>query len=158
MARIEYYHDKAAPTPNSLAPAAFAVVRDGVGRVLLVRRADTGDWELPGGRLDPGETILDAVRREVAEESAVTIAVTGISGLYSDPGHILYYPETGESRQVFAVCFHARPLAGQPAGDGRETVDAAWFELVQLRDLSIHPSMRLRITHAVTEPTRTHIE
>lgn len=158
MARIEYYHDKAAPTPNSLAPTAFAVVRDGVGRVLLVRRADTGDWELPGGRLDPGESVLQAVRREVAEESGVTIAVTGISGLYSDPGHILHYPETGESRQVFAVCFHARPIAGQPSADGRETVDAAWCELVQLRDLSIHPSMRLRITHAVTEPTRTHIE
>lgn len=158
MARIEYYHDDAAPTPNSLAPTAFAVVRDGVGRVLLVRRADSRDWELPGGRLDPGETVLEAVRRETAEESGVTIAVTGISGLYSDPRHILHYPDTGESRHVFAVCFHARPVAGQPAADGHETIDAAWFELVQLRDVSIHPSMRLRITHAVTEPTRTHIE
>ncbi|QJY49212.1 NUDIX hydrolase [Pseudonocardia broussonetiae] len=75
--REEYYHDPDAPTSNSLAPSAFAVVRDDAGRVLLVRRADNGHWELPGGRVDLGESAPTAAEREVAEESGVTVKVTG---------------------------------------------------------------------------------
>ena len=39
-----------------MAPSAFAAVRDITGRILLVRRCDTGDWELPGGHVHPGES------------------------------------------------------------------------------------------------------
>ena len=92
MARVEYYHDVAAPQARELLPAAFAIVRNGVGEVLLVRRADDGYWELPGGRIEVGESASAAVVREVAEEADVTIKVTGLSGLYSDPGHVLAYP------------------------------------------------------------------
>jgi 8-oxo-dGTP diphosphatase len=53
-----------------VAPYAFAAVRDITGRMLLVRRCDTGDWELPGGHVDPGESASDAVR-ETAEESGI---------------------------------------------------------------------------------------
>lgn len=42
--------------PRGLLPAAFAIVRNGPGRVLLVRRADDGYWELPGGRIEVGES------------------------------------------------------------------------------------------------------
>ena len=56
MARIEYFHDPSAPAPNSLAPTAFAAVRDHHGRLLLVRRTDSGNWELPGGRVQLGES------------------------------------------------------------------------------------------------------
>src|SRR3954452_5561465 len=71
VAREEYYHDPAAPRANSLAPTAFAAVRDDFGRILLVRRADTGNWELPGGRVEIGESAVVAAQREVAEESGV---------------------------------------------------------------------------------------
>src|SRR5207248_11651538 len=92
MARTEYYHDVAAPSARELLPAAFAEVRNGAGRVLLVRRADDGYWELPGGRVEVGESASAAVVREVAEETGVAIPVTGLAGVYSDPGHVLAYP------------------------------------------------------------------
>jgi len=69
MVRQEYYHDPDAPAANSLTPTAFAAVRDDAGRILLVRRADTGNWELPGGRVELGESAVVAAEREVAEES-----------------------------------------------------------------------------------------
>jgi 8-oxo-dGTP pyrophosphatase MutT (NUDIX family) len=94
-------------SPSSL----FAVVRDDTGRILLCRRADTGDWEIPGGSVEVGESALDAVRREVEEETGVLIVVTWVSGIYTDPGYVIAY-STGEVRQQFAVCFHARPRAG----------------------------------------------
>jgi ADP-ribose pyrophosphatase YjhB (NUDIX family) len=56
-----------------MTPTAFAAVRDRQGRVLLVRRSDSGNWELPGGRVELGETATTAVEREVVEESGIAI-------------------------------------------------------------------------------------
>ena len=91
-------------------PASFAVVRDDTGRVLLVQRADDELWELPGGRIEIGESASAAAVREVAEEAGVDIELTGLSGVYSEPGHVLVYADG--ARQQLAVCFHAvaRPL------------------------------------------------
>ena len=60
-ARVEYFHDPSAPAANSLTPTAFAAVRDDLGRLLLVRRIDSGNWELPGGRVELGESAARAV-------------------------------------------------------------------------------------------------
>ena len=109
------------PAASCAAPCAFAAVRDITGRLLLVRRCDTGDWELPGGHLDPGESASGAAVRETAEESGITVQVTGLVGIYTDPGHVIADPRTGLVRQPFAVCFHARPLSGSPGGDQVET-------------------------------------
>jgi ADP-ribose pyrophosphatase YjhB (NUDIX family) len=157
MARQEFYHDPDAPPANSLAPTAFAAVRDDAGRVLLVRRADTGNWELPGGRVELGESAVVAAEREVAEESGVIIKVTDLLGVYSDPGHVMVYPETGEARQQFAVCFHARPIEGGPEPDHDETCEAAWVDARQVSDMPMHPSMRRRIGDALSEPHVPHI-
>jgi ADP-ribose pyrophosphatase YjhB (NUDIX family) len=157
MVRQEYYHDPEAPPANSLSPTAFAAVRDEAGRILLVRRADTGNWELPGGRVELGESAVVAAEREVAEESGVTIKVTDLLGVYSDPGHVMLYPATGEARQQFAVCFHARPVNGGPEPDHDETCEAAWVQPRQVPRLPMHPSMRRRISDALAEPRTPHI-
>jgi len=73
----EYYQDPNAPRADDVLPAAFAAVRNVAGEVLLVRRIDDGYWELPGGRLEVGESAAQAVIREVAEESGVVIALVG---------------------------------------------------------------------------------
>jgi hypothetical protein len=61
--RCEYDHQPDAPAASYVAPCAFTAVRDITGRMLLVRRCDTGDWELPGGHVDPGESASDAAVR-----------------------------------------------------------------------------------------------
>lgn len=159
--RQEYYHDPDAPRANSLAPTAFAVVRDGFGRVLLVRRCDSGNWELPGGRIDLGESAATAAVREVAEEAGMDVEITGLAGVYSDPAYVVRYPSSGEVRQQMAVCFHAtaRPgiqRPGSPRPDGVESCAAAWVEPSQLGGLPVHPSMRVRIDQALAEPARAH--
>ena len=157
MSRQEYYHDAEAPPANSMTPTAFAAVRDDQGRVLLVRRRDSGNWELPGGRVELGESATTAAEREVVEESGVAIKVTRLAGVYTDPGHVMVYPATGEARQQFAVCFHALPLDGQPDPDHEETCEAAWIDPTRLDTMPIHPSMRIRIVQALTEPDTPHI-
>src|SRR5918998_4025786 len=69
--RVEHYQDPDAPPATVVVPLVYAIVRNGDGDVLLVRRLDTGDWELPGGRVDPGESAVDALVREVEEEAGL---------------------------------------------------------------------------------------
>jgi ADP-ribose pyrophosphatase YjhB (NUDIX family) len=151
-ARVEYFHDPSAPAANSLTPTAFAAVRDVLGRHLLVRRIDSGNWELPGGRVELRESAAPAAEREVAEETGVTVKVTHLLGVYTDPGHLMAYPDTGEVRQQFAVCFHATPLDGHPRPDRHETRAAAWVDPEQVAELPIHPGIRERIADALGDP------
>jgi 8-oxo-dGTP diphosphatase len=70
VSRKEFFHDPAAPAAELVAPSVFAAVRDDRGRLLLVCRVDNGNWELPGGQVDVGDTVVSALHREVAEEPA----------------------------------------------------------------------------------------
>lgn len=161
MARLdEYWRDPDAPPVQGLLPAAYAVVRDGRSRVLLVRRADNGNWELPGGRIDVGESASEAAVREVAEEAGISIEITGLAGVYSSPDHIVVYLGEG-ARQQIAVCFHASPRG--PEGhnvrpDNEETSAASWWELTELNDLPMHPAVRGRLHDATTRPERPHFD
>lgn len=154
----EYFRDPHPPPVQDLVVVAFAVVRDHREQVLLVRRSDDGNWELPGGQVEVGETVSAAVIREVAEESGITIDITGVSGIYSDPTHIVVY--TGGARQQCALCFHAHPdpPVQQPRPDQDETVEAAWFTPAEARGLTLHPDVRRRLTDALDHPDVTHID
>lgn len=61
------------------------IVRDDAGRCLLLKRStgskgNPGKWELPGGKIDPGESLDEALLREVAEETGLTISIQGVAG------------------------------------------------------------------------------
>ena len=161
MTRLhEFYQDPWAPRAHDLLPAAFAAVRNAAGQVLLVRRIDDGNWKLPGGRVEVGETARQAVVREVAEESGISIELTALSGVYSDPSHVLVDPD-GSIHQQLALCFHAVPIdpgGEHPRPDGIETDGARWCDPAAAAELTMHPAMRLRLHDAVTAPDRTHFD
>jgi 8-oxo-dGTP diphosphatase len=142
--RHVYYHDVGAPPATVVTPSAFVAVRSSGGRLLLVRRCDSGVWELPGGRVDVGETAVQAAVRETAEEAGLRIHVTGLVGVFTDPGHLIRSP-AGEVRQQFALVFRARAVGGVPHGDLEETSEAAWVTVADLAHLPIEPPTRLWI-------------
>jgi ADP-ribose pyrophosphatase YjhB (NUDIX family) len=98
--------------------------------------------------MEIGESIADAAVREVAEETGLSVELTGLVGIYTDPGHVMAYDD-GEVRQEFSVCFHARVLGGEAREDGSETKEVRWVDPAAVSDLSIHPSMRRRIDDAL---------
>jgi mutator protein MutT len=124
-----------------------AVVRD--GQLLLVRRASRhgrGNWQLPGGFIEPDETIEQAVVREVQEETGVKAAVDAVLGLRSR-----YDPVSGNGLYVVLVL---RPIDGEPTADGYEVDQAAYFSLEEIRALNPLPPVNWEIAQRVLAPDR----
>ncbi|MEV0199813.1 NUDIX domain-containing protein [Nonomuraea sp. NPDC050691] len=138
MGRVEYWNDPNAPKANSLVPACGTVTVDEAGRILMQRRRDTGQWALPMGKMEIGETPTECAVRETAEETGVRVEPVGLLGVYSDPGHIVAYTD-GEIRQEYEVMLIARPIGGQP-GANDEASDVRWVAPESLSDLDIHPT------------------
>lgn len=149
MARVDYFDDPNAPIPNSVVPSVTAAVRDHQGNLLLIHKVDNDYWALPGGGHDAGESITNTVVREVHEETGLDVEVVRLIGMYTDPRHVMAYDD-GEVRQQFSLCFEARLLGGTPREDGSETKEVRWVSPADLDQLNIHPSMRLRIGHALS--------
>jgi ADP-ribose pyrophosphatase YjhB (NUDIX family) len=145
VARWEYYDDPGAPAPNSLVVATSAVVLDSQGRVLLQRRADSGNWALPGGAMELDESLADSVVREVKEESGYEVEVTGLVGTYTDPRHIIAYSD-GEVRRQFNVCYTARVIGGELAISD-ESTEIRFVDPAELAGLPMHQTQRLRLRH-----------
>jgi 8-oxo-dGTP pyrophosphatase MutT (NUDIX family) len=138
VGRVEYWNDPRAPEPNSLVPACGILAVDDDGRILLQRRRDTGQWAIPMGKMELGETSTGCGIRETLEETGVLTEVTGILGVYSDPAHIVAYTD-GEIRQEYEVILLGRPVSGTPQAND-EASDAAWFTPGELGALDIHPT------------------
>ena len=154
--RQVHFHDPAAPVATLVVPSVFVAVWGPGGRLLLVRRCDSGAWELPGGRVDVGENAVGTAVRETAEEAGVSVRVTGLVGLFTDPRHVVTAP-TGEVRQQFVVLLRGRALRGIPHGDLQETSAAAWVGVAELPELVIEPPVRIWIAHALSGDGRPYL-
>nr|WP_202518808.1 NUDIX domain-containing protein [Streptomyces sp. SID1034] len=75
-------HQKRSTPLHSVSVAGVVVRED--GRVLVIRRADNGRWEPPGGVLERDEAIEDGVRREVYEETGIKVHVERLTGVYKN--------------------------------------------------------------------------
>ncbi|WP_106400821.1 NUDIX hydrolase [Actinocorallia populi] len=84
-------------------PGSSVVLVDESGRLLLIERADTGGWGLPGGFMEPGESFEDAARREVREELGIEIAGLSLLGVFSGPECYYRYPNGDEVFNVTAA-------------------------------------------------------
>ncbi|MBR7836969.1 NUDIX domain-containing protein [Actinospica durhamensis] len=143
--RVDYYDDPAAPPANSLVPSVNVVVTNDDGHLLMIRRTDNGNWALPGGAIDLGESLVAAAVRETVEETGITCAVNGIVGIYSDPRHLLHYTSNDEVRQEFSIVLTGRPVAGEPTPSS-ESSEVHWVAPEAVEGLQMDRSMRMRVS------------
>ncbi len=149
VTRVDYLNDPAGPTANSIAVAVSAFIQNDQSRILLIRRTDNDLYSIPGGQVEPGETLTQAAAREVKEETGIDIEATKLIGIYSNPNHVIAYDD-GEVRQEFSICFRARPIGGDLT-TSKESSEAVWVASRALSKLDIHPSIRLRIEHGLAD-------
>lgn len=143
MGRREYVNDPQAPKPTNLVPAVSAVVADPGGRLLLQRRTDNQLWSVPGGAVELGESVLDALRREVLEETGLEVEVDRLIGVYSSPDYLVAYDD-GEVRQQFSLAF-ACHVTGGSIQTSSETMDIQWFPPDDLATLDLSAGAARRI-------------
>ena len=96
-------------------------------RILLMRRSDNAHWGLPGGYVEPGESVESAAQREVREETGYEIEVGRLVGVYSDPRtQVIDY---GDGRRVHAInlCFEALAGVQRELGTPDETLELGFF-------------------------------
>lgn len=112
--------------------AAGVIVQSSHRAVLLQRRTDDGLWGLPGGALELGETLEDAARRELLEETGLVAGELTLLDVYSGAEFFLRYPN-GDEAYVVGATFSAGVIKGQVAEpDGREVTQLRYFALSEL--------------------------
>ncbi|MFD7199839.1 NUDIX domain-containing protein [Streptomyces sp. NPDC059893] len=122
---------------------AGVVVRED-GRVLVIRRADNGRWEPPGGVLELREGVEDGVRREVYEETGIKVHVERLTGVYKNT-----------TLGVVALVFRCSPAGGYEQLSDESTA-VSWLapdEAVK----RMSEAFSVRIADALTDDTAPHI-
>ncbi|HXF68553.1 MAG TPA: NUDIX domain-containing protein [Thermoflexus sp.] len=133
MDYVRWLRQRIGPEPVWLVYATALIVNES-GQILLQQRADFEAWGLPGGVMEPGESILQTLHREVREETGLTIRVGRLIGLYTSPEFIVRYPN-GDIVHPVTACFLAYPEGGVLRPDGRESMALRWFSLENLPPL-----------------------
>ena len=110
-------------------------MRDSASRLLLVRRANPpaqGTWSLPGGRVEPGESDPDALRREVAEETGLHVAVGRLVGTVE---------RTGPDGTTYVINDHECAVRGGELVAGDDASEVGWFSPTELLALDTAPHL-----------------
>jgi ADP-ribose pyrophosphatase YjhB (NUDIX family) len=125
--------------PHSVSVAG--VIVDDHGRALLIRRRDNGHWEPPGGVLEAGETIPDALEREVFEETGLKIRTPAhLTGVYKNM-----------HRLIVAMVFRCEADGGSPT-TGDETRALRWATREEVTDLC-DEAYAIRVLEALDAPS-----
>ena len=143
-----FYGEPSRPSPNRpLALTISAIVRhpEHRDRILLDRRSDNGLWATLGGVVDPHEHPEDALVREVAEETGLTVVDHKLIGVLADRSMIVAYPDGNVVPQV-NLCYDVHVA---PPGEPRLSAEAD-----ELRYLTLPEALRLDLV----SPARFQLE
>jgi 8-oxo-dGTP pyrophosphatase MutT (NUDIX family) len=139
---LEREHERAL----GVRPSVSAVIFDRRRRLLLQQRSDGGQWGLPGGSVEIGESLATAVAREVLEETGLVVVPRRLVGVYSDPAlQVIRYPN-GNVWHYVNACFECVVRGGQLTTCD-ETLALDWFVPSRLPP-ALLPNHRIRIRDA----------
>jgi len=143
-------------TQGTLAVSCSAALFDATQhRVLLTRRADNGRWCLPGGRMDPGESVAEACAREVLEETGLRVTVGRLIGVYTSPHYILAYPD-GNRWQVVGFHLEATPVGGELRLSD-ETTENGYFTPDEITAMDVMETDRERLADTFAAQLATFV-
>lgn len=115
-----------------------ALVTNDCGEILLVKSPWRG-WEYPGGLIEPGETFLEALHREILEESGVEVEITGLVGICKNT-----------ERNIVNIDFTARYISGELT-PSEESTEVIWATPQKAMELITFPLTKKRLKNMLSE-------
>lgn len=116
-------------------------------KVLLTCRADNGQWCLPGGAMEPGESAAETCGREVWEETGLHVRTGRLIGVYSDPHQLVEYPD-GNKVQIVVLNFEVEIIDGELCLSN-ETTDIGYFTWSEIETMDLIGRHKERIADAL---------
>jgi ADP-ribose pyrophosphatase YjhB (NUDIX family) len=124
---VDYWRDlRSAYGPGPLITVGAGVIVRRGQRVLLQRRSDSGEWGIPGGAKELGESLEDTARRELLEETGLFAASLRFLVVCSGPRFAHAYPDGSRIEHVAAL-YEATEVGGALRSDEHETLDLEYF-------------------------------
>lgn len=142
--------------PLTIRPGVAAVILNSENEILLHLRPIGGGWAPPSGSMEPGETIVGALQRELVEETGLEVRVENLVAVYSDPAiQVVHYPD-GRHIHFVTALFRCRVKKGNLKGSA-EGVKWAWFPGNRMPE-NLLPYARVWIADALAENPRTLVK
>ena len=117
------------------------LIENSDGKVLLQKRSDTGEWCVPGGALEPGETYIEAAAREVREEVGIEVSDLKLFGLYSGDDRMIHYPN-GDNVYSLSVIFTTSHYSGTISDSDSEVLEHRFFSREEIPSELFSPDAR----------------
>ena len=135
-----YFRDPEAPYPNVARRVGVAAVIERAGAFLVERRADddAGGWAFVGGGLREDESAVDALHREVREETGFAIAEAELLGVFSDPTRIISYRD-GNVCRLLSLAFRVVPAGDDDPVPSDESAEMRFVTRAELETLPVWP-------------------
>ncbi|MEO0340968.1 MAG: NUDIX domain-containing protein, partial [Bacteroidota bacterium] len=109
-------------------PAARIIIENGQGQVLFIKKRGSGQLGIPAGGMEENETIEQCIKREVREETGLTIHSLEVLGISSNPTQETVTYSNGDCIQYFTVEFYTKDWSGTiKVEDGEEILSAAFL-------------------------------
>ena len=124
--------------------------------VLLTLRSDNGQWCLPGGRIDPGESVTEGCEREIFEETGLQVRVIRLTGVYSNPNQLIIYPD-GNKAHVIVLTFEVEQTGGE-LGLSNETTDARFFPVAEAVQMDLFHGHAEQIRDTLAQQKQAFIQ
>jgi len=156
--RTHFFHrDPAAPEPNHPRTLSVIALIEQDGSLLLERRTDAPVWSLIAGQVHDDETLTDALRREVHEETGLSVSGCELFGTFSDPTRIVAYPDGNVFRVAsFVYTVAVESYAGLRASF--ESEELHFFPRAEILSLDLPATQRHILERVLSQAPTPHLE
>jgi 8-oxo-dGTP pyrophosphatase MutT (NUDIX family) len=152
-----YYRDPAAPEPNHPRTLSVIALIERDGSLLLERRRDASLWSMIAGMVHDSETLTDALRREVREETGLTVTSYELFGTFSDPTRIVSYPD-GNVFRVASLVYSVGVASFEGLRASRESEELRFFSKEGLLAIDLPATQRPVLEKLLSSAPPPHLE
>lgn len=123
--------------------AVSGLIENDKGEILMILSPYRG-WEIPGGQVEEGESVIDALKREVKEETGIDIEVGKLKAIYSNIGTMVQIDKNSSIGSIVSLGFTGKAISGEVT-ISEESIEVSWVRKEKVLDLIDKDFMKDRV-------------